>query len=88
MPSTDLRAHARHVADVAIRDGERWRDRRLPECGRVINELADRLDAAEKALREIAEWELSLHGYVAGMRHAQRVARAYFASVEGGQDGQ
>lgn len=41
----------RELAFVAIRDGEAWHDRRLPEMGRALNETLDRVAALETALR-------------------------------------
>jgi len=47
-------AEWRQLADVAIRDGENWNDRRLPEIGRVLHTALDRLEAAERDANEIA----------------------------------
>lgn len=43
---TDL-VQWRKLADFAIRDGESWNDRRLPEMGRALTAALDRLAAAE-----------------------------------------
>lgn len=34
----------RVLADVAIRDGENWNDRRLPQMGRALNAALDEID--------------------------------------------
>lgn len=46
--NSDLRT----LAKVAIRDGENWRDRRLPEMGRALNEVLDELDL----IRRFMSW--------------------------------
>lgn len=52
-----------------------------------IARLADRLDAAEKALRKCAS-TAGTPDEAQGCRNVIAIARAYFASVEGEQDGQ
>lgn len=42
----------RTLAFAAIRDGEAWNDRRLPEMGRALNDALDRVSTLETALRD------------------------------------
>lgn len=42
--------HMRMLASVAIRDGEAWRDRRLPEMGRALDEALDHIDRLREVL--------------------------------------
>lgn len=90
MPSTDLRAKLAEC-DSCPRPGDET-------CMSCIYDLAvdvwgelpgllDRLDAAEKALRECAS-TAGTPDEAQGCRNVIAIARAYFASVEGGQNGQ
>jgi hypothetical protein len=76
---------ARDLASVAIRDGEAWRDRRLPEMGHLANRLAaaleglrDDLAAAEnviEAARQIPAVRFGTDdGYHARIRLKQELA--------------
>jgi hypothetical protein len=43
----------RQLADVAIRDGESWNDRRLPEIGRALHDVLARLAETEEERVEL-----------------------------------
>ncbi len=74
-----MATNPRDIARFAIRDGEAWNDRRLPEVGRALDEALDECVRLRRALRAI---HTTAGGYLgssqsqAGIIRIERLAKA------------